>query len=88
MYLLKAAARPRSACTCSGSGTILREVIAGAELLEQDFGVPADVLSVTSFTELAREALAVERWNLLHPGWSRRACPTSRRAACARRHGR
>ena len=50
-----------------GSGTILREVIAGAELLAQDFGVGADIWSVTSFTELRREAMSVERWNLLHP---------------------
>ena len=50
-----------------GSGTILREVLAAAELLEQKFGVPADVWSVTSFSELRREALDVERWNTLHP---------------------
>jgi pyruvate dehydrogenase E1 component len=50
-----------------GSGAILREVIAGAELLEKDFGVAADIWSVTSFTELAREAEEVERWNALHP---------------------
>ena len=50
-----------------GSGTILREVIAGADLLAQDFGVAADVWSCPSFTELRREAMAVERWNLLHP---------------------
>jgi pyruvate dehydrogenase E1 component len=50
-----------------GSGTILREVIAGAELLEQDFGIAADIWSCPSFTELRREAMAVERWNLLHP---------------------
>jgi len=50
-----------------GSGAILREVIAGADLLEQDFGVAADVFSVTSFTELAREAEMAERWNMLHP---------------------
>ncbi|WP_072378015.1 pyruvate dehydrogenase (acetyl-transferring), homodimeric type [Hyphomicrobium sp. NDB2Meth4] len=50
-----------------GSGAILREVIAGAELLEKDFGIGADIWSVTSFTELAREAQEVERWNLLHP---------------------
>jgi pyruvate dehydrogenase E1 component len=46
---------------------MLNEVIAGAELLEQDFGVAADIWSVTSFTELRREALHVERWNMLHP---------------------
>ena len=50
-----------------GSGAILREVIAGAELLEKDFGIHADIWSVTSFTELRREALACERWNMLHP---------------------
>jgi len=50
-----------------GSGAILREVIAGAELLEKDFGIPADIWSVTSFTELRREALEVDRWNMLNP---------------------
>jgi pyruvate dehydrogenase E1 component len=50
-----------------GSGTILHEVLAAAELLEKDWGVAADVWSATSFTELRREALAADRWNLLHP---------------------
>ena len=50
-----------------GSGTILREVIAAAELLEKDFGVAADVWSVTSFTELRRDGIDCERWNMLHP---------------------
>ena len=50
-----------------GSGTILREVIAAAELLQADFGISADVWSATSFTELRREAMDVERWNMLHP---------------------
>jgi pyruvate dehydrogenase E1 component len=50
-----------------GCGAILNEVIAGADLLAEDFGIAADIWSVTSFTELRREALAVERWNLLHP---------------------
>ena len=50
-----------------GSGTILREVIAAADLLASDFGVVADVWSCPSFTELRREGLDVERWNLLHP---------------------
>jgi pyruvate dehydrogenase E1 component len=50
-----------------GSGTILREVIAGAQLLEQDFGVRADVWSCPSFNELRRNGLEAERWNLLHP---------------------
>jgi pyruvate dehydrogenase E1 component len=50
-----------------GSGTILREVIAGAELLAQDFGVVADIWSVTSFNQLRRDGLDAQRWNLLHP---------------------
>jgi pyruvate dehydrogenase E1 component len=50
-----------------GSGTILREVIAGAELLEKDFGIAADIWSVTSFNELRRDGLDTQRWNLLHP---------------------
>jgi pyruvate dehydrogenase E1 component len=50
-----------------GSGTILREVMAAAELLEHDFGVGSDIWSVTSFNELARDGRAAERWSRLHP---------------------
>ncbi|HEX2072824.1 MAG TPA: pyruvate dehydrogenase (acetyl-transferring), homodimeric type, partial [Geodermatophilus sp.] len=50
-----------------GSGTILREVLAAADLLAADFGVDADVWSAPSFTELRRDGMEVERWNLLHP---------------------
>jgi pyruvate dehydrogenase E1 component len=50
-----------------GSGTILREALAAAEMLERDFGIAADVWSVTSFTELARDGMQAERWNRLHP---------------------
>jgi pyruvate dehydrogenase E1 component len=50
-----------------GSGTILREVEAAAEMLAEDFGVEADVFSVTSFPELAREGMEAERWSRLHP---------------------
>ncbi|CAH1386191.1 pyruvate dehydrogenase (acetyl-transferring), homodimeric type [Candidatus Nitrotoga sp. M5] len=50
-----------------GSGTILREVIAAAELLVKDFGVVPDIWSVTSFNELRRDGLDCERWNMLHP---------------------
>jgi pyruvate dehydrogenase E1 component len=52
---------------------ILREVIAAAELLEKDWGVSADVWSVTSFTELRREGLDAERHNLLNPEQAARA---------------
>jgi pyruvate dehydrogenase E1 component len=51
-----------------GSGTILREVEAAAELLAEDFGVAADVWSATSFTEVRREGMEAERWSRLHPG--------------------
>jgi pyruvate dehydrogenase E1 component len=67
-YLLKEGGRGKLRATLLGSGTILREVIGAAELLEKDFQIPADVFSVTSFSELRREALNVERDNLLHPG--------------------
>jgi pyruvate dehydrogenase E1 component len=50
-----------------GSGAILREVIAAAELLKQDWGVEADLWSCPSFTQLARDGQAVARLNLLHP---------------------
>ncbi len=50
-----------------GSGAILREVIAAVELLDKDFGVAADVWSVTSFNELRRDGIDCERWNTLHP---------------------
>ncbi len=50
-----------------GSGTILREVIAAADILKRDFAIDADIWSVTSFNELRREALSVTRWNMLHP---------------------
>ncbi len=51
----------------AGSGTILREVIAAAELLAQDWHIASEVWSATSFSELARDAREVERWNRLHP---------------------
>src|SRR5262249_48633262 len=50
-----------------GSGAILREVIAAADLLRQDWGISAEIWSVTSFSELARDAREAERWNRLHP---------------------
>ncbi len=68
-YLLRDAgsdlSRPR--VQLMGSGAILREVVAAADLLAQKFGVDADVWSATSFNELRRDGLAAERQNLLHP---------------------
>ena len=69
MYLLREGKAKKGAPKVQllGSGTILREVIAGAELLEKEYGVSADIWSVTSFNELRRNGLDVQRWNMLHP---------------------
>jgi pyruvate dehydrogenase E1 component len=68
MYKVRAAnAQKKNAVQLLGAGTILREVLAAAEMLEKDWGLAADVWSVTSFTELRRNGLDAERWNRLHP---------------------
>jgi pyruvate dehydrogenase E1 component len=71
-YLLHVGGRGKVRTTLLGSGTILRETLAAAELLEKEFGIPADVFSITSFSELRRDALECERWNLLHPSGEQR----------------
>ena len=67
MYLLDVDQQGKIRVQLMGSGTILREVLAAAELLRKDFRIRVDVWSVTSFNELRRDALEVERWNQLHP---------------------
>ncbi len=67
MYLLRKGASAKHRVQLMGCGTILREVLAAAEILERDYNVATDVWSVTSFTELARDGIASERWNRLHP---------------------
>ncbi|HQR51885.1 MAG TPA: pyruvate dehydrogenase (acetyl-transferring), homodimeric type [Burkholderiales bacterium] len=68
MYLLRAGREgPGPRVQLIGAGTILREVLAAAELLEGDWGINADVWSATSFSELRRDGLEATRWNLLHP---------------------
>ncbi len=67
MYPLQTGGRGKVRVTLLGSGTILRECLAAAQMLESEYRVPADVFSVTSFGELRRDALDCERWNLLHP---------------------
>ncbi len=67
IYRLREGAKDAIKVQLLGSGTILREVEAAAELLEADYGVSADVWSVTSFNELRRDGIDVERWNRLHP---------------------
>jgi pyruvate dehydrogenase E1 component len=70
MYLLRAGDRGKPNAPrvqLLGSGTILREVIAAADLLKTDWGVDADLWSCPSFTELAREGMRVARENMLNP---------------------
>lgn len=68
MYLLREGSeKNKQRVQLLGSGTILREVIAAADILEKDYKISADIWSVTSFNQLRREALSVSRWNLLHP---------------------
>ncbi len=67
MYLLKQHGNADKRVQLLGSGTILREVMAAAEMLENDFGVASDVWSCPSFTELRRDGMACERFNLLNP---------------------
>jgi len=67
IYQLQVGAPGKMRVQLLGSGTILREVLAAAEILERDYQVPADVWSVTSFSELRRDGLDAERWNMLHP---------------------
>ena len=72
-HLVRTGGKGRLRSTLLGSGTILRECLEAAKILEADYGVRTDVFSVTSFSELRREALEAERWNLLHAGQPRRA---------------
>jgi pyruvate dehydrogenase E1 component len=68
MYLLQETKKPAALhVQLLGSGTILREVIEAAAILKKQFKVTADIWSVTSFNELRRDGLDVERWNRLHP---------------------
>ena len=67
LYLYQKGSRKKTRVQLLGSGTILREVIEAARLLEEDFGIAADIWSATSFNELRREGIDVERWNMLHP---------------------
>jgi len=69
MYLLRDGGKDKQAPRVQllGSGSILREVEAAADLLRDDFGVNADVWSATSFNQLRRDGIDTERWNLLHP---------------------
>ena len=67
MYKFKAAPKGEAVAQLFGSGPILNEVLKAQEILAEKYNVQADVWSVTSYNELRRDALAVERWNRLHP---------------------
>jgi pyruvate dehydrogenase E1 component len=67
MYLLEEGAKKTPRVNLLGSGTILRESLAARQMLENDWGVAANVWSCPSFNELARDGQDCERWNLLHP---------------------
>jgi len=69
MYRVRHAEAPpdHPRATLLGSGAILNEVLQAREMLAERYGVAADVWSVTSYTELRREALDADRWNMLHP---------------------
>jgi pyruvate dehydrogenase E1 component, homodimeric type len=67
LYKFKAAPKGEAVVQLFGSGPILNEVLKAQEILADKYNVQADVWSVTSYNELRRDALAVERWNRLHP---------------------
>jgi pyruvate dehydrogenase E1 component len=67
IYLFRKAEAGKAALQLFGSGAILNEALKAQKLLSEKYGVAADVWSVTSYNELRRDALAVERWNRLHP---------------------
>jgi pyruvate dehydrogenase E1 component len=67
LYLYKAAENGPAQIKLFGSGPILNEAVKAQQVLAEKYGIAAEVWSVTSYNELRREALAVERWNRLHP---------------------
>ncbi|MBT5086926.1 MAG: pyruvate dehydrogenase (acetyl-transferring), homodimeric type [Deltaproteobacteria bacterium] len=67
MYLLQKGKKGKTRVQLFGSGSILREAIAAADLLSADFKVEADIWSCTSFNQLKRDGDDVSRWNMLHP---------------------
>ncbi|MGD0799331.1 MAG: pyruvate dehydrogenase (acetyl-transferring), homodimeric type [Acidobacteriaceae bacterium] len=67
IYKFRAAQNGEATVQLFGSGPILNEVLRAQEILAEKFQIAADVWSVTSYTELRREAIATERWNRLHP---------------------
>jgi pyruvate dehydrogenase E1 component len=81
MYRLREGRGKGTRIQLLGSGTILREVLAAAEMLEDELSVSADVWSVTSFNELARDGQNADRWNMLHPDEDKRLSYVERQLA-------
>ncbi len=67
LYLYRASEKVPAQVTLFGSGPILNEALKAQKILAENYGIGANVWSVTSYTELRRDALAVDRWNRLHP---------------------
>jgi len=72
IYKFRSAANGEATVQLFGSGPILNEVLRAQEILAEKYQIAADVWSVTSYTELRREAIATERWNRLHPAEAER----------------
>jgi pyruvate dehydrogenase E1 component len=74
LYRVRPAANPQAKLRAQlfGSGAIMNEVLEAQRVLAERYGVAADVWSVTSYKELRRDGLEVERWNMLHPTQPRR----------------
>jgi pyruvate dehydrogenase E1 component len=68
IYRYRAAGSGKAVAQLFGSGPILNEALRAQNILAEKYGIAADVWSVTSYNELRREAMAIERWNRLHPG--------------------
>ena len=67
LYRFRTAQKGKAKVQLFGSGAILNEALKAQEILAEQFSIPSDVWSATSYNELRREALGVERWNRLHP---------------------
>jgi pyruvate dehydrogenase E1 component len=83
MYKFKASEKKNAKMKAHlfGSGTIMNEVLKAAKILEEEYKVASDVWSVTSYKELRKDALEVERWNLLHPNEPQRTSYISKMLA-------
>jgi pyruvate dehydrogenase E1 component len=76
MYKLQSRSVPNAKTKINllGSGAILRHVLQAQEMLAERYNIASDVWSVTSYTQLRRDAHACERWNMLHPGETPKRC--------------